>query len=264
MTQFKVGGHLADPANSKYRNFDTIKGILTSSGSGDADLRMYSSEVHNQRQSGSCVANAVAKALEIKERFEKASKGEEMSHTDISRLHLYFLSREMHRSQGEDNGTHISICCDVLTRFGIVPEKYWPFDLNKLFVPPSWKAMRHSYSNKLGLSGYYRIESSGESRVADVIKALRANHPVVYGTSVDTSWFGYKQGDVLRKVTESEGRHATCLVGWDDTQGVFIGENSWGGHWGEGGCYRMDPKVIASWDPSDFWVVRGHWEDSPK
>jgi C1A family cysteine protease len=261
---FKVGGHLADPVNPKYRNFESISGLLMGSGSGDADLRMYSSEVHNQRQTGSCVANAVAKALEIKERHEKASNGEPMSHTDISRLHLYFLSREMHRAQGEDNGTHISICCDVLNRFGIVSEKYWPFDINKLFVPPSWKAMRHCYSNKLGLSGYYRIESSGSDRVNDVVKALRANHPVVFGTQVDTRWFGYKSGEVLKPVSESEGAHATCLVGWDEARSLVIGENSWGPHWGDNGCYLMDPKVLESWDSSDFWVIRGHWQDSPK
>lgn len=263
MSEFKLGGHLEDPDDPRYWSFGLLKADGLDGVSGSVDLRPYSSTVHNQRSTASCVANAVAKALEIRERHHHASEGRVMHHTDISRLHLYYLSREMHRAQDRDAGTYISICCDVLKRFGLLPESRWPFDPKKIFVSPGWKEMRHSYSMKVGASGYYRIKSGGDNRVDDCIKALRSHHPVVFGTTVDQQWYRYQEGDVLREVKKSEGRHATALVGWDDSRGLFIGENSWGRSWGDEGCYLMDPEVIADRDSKDFWVIRGHWESAP-
>ena len=272
MAGFKVNGHQPDPENPNYWDFKVLSAAMGwSAGSGDAELRPYSSAVHDQRTSGSCVTNAAAKALEIRERHHKAvDLGiplDQVTHTDISRLHLYFLCREMmNPSQvNMDNGTHISLCCDILHRFGICPESEWPFDLKKLYIPPSWKAMRKAYSaSKIGLSGYYRIKSTWGSPVEDCIKALRMGHPVVFGTTVDEKqWFNYKKDMVLKPVSNAEGRHATCLVGWDDSRGLFIGENSWGPNWGDKGCYLMSPETIDDHDSSDFWVIRGHWEDSP-
>lgn len=262
MNTYKVNGWLPDPDNDQYWPFDTLKGTLKASGK-SVDLRPYSSAVHNQKKTGSCVANAVVKALEIKERFHAAEQGKPLAHTDISRMHLYYLCREMMNPSmtQQDSGTYISLCCEVLHRFGIAPESAWPFDVNKLYTPPNWKAMRLAYSHKMNLSAYYRITSRGDTRTEDVIKALRANHPVVYGTEIDAPhWFQYQKGQVLKPVSNSEGRHATCLVGWDEAKSVFIGENSWGSNWGDKGTYLMDPSVIESAASQDFWVIRGSWE----
>lgn len=261
----KVGGHLLDPDDPRFWDYKVLAGTLAGASSGSVDLRPYSSTAHNQMATASCVANAVAKALEIKERFHQASQGLPMAHTDISRLHLYYLSRELHRAQNRDGGTYISLCCEALNRFGLLPESVWPFDLRMLCVSPSWGAMRKAYPKKIGLSGYYRIKSTGDDRVADAIQALRAGHPVVYGTIVDSAhWFKYRAGDVLRPLTAFDGRHATVLVGWDDAQCLFIGENSWGRNWGDKACYLMDPAVVSSPESRDFWVIRGHWEAAPR
>lgn len=257
----KVGGHLIDPEDSRYWSYDLIK--QGSSSSQSVDLRRFSSEVHHQRQTSSCVANATVKALEIRERKFKHDNGQEMSHTDISRLHLYYLCREMVSppKTNEDSGTHISLACHVLKTFGLCPESAWPFDLSKINQPPSWQAMRLAYTRKIGASSYYRIKSGGQSRVEDCIDALHQGHPVVFGTSVDAQWNNYKGKRILTMAKDPiRGRHATVLVGWDATQGVFIGENSWGTSWGESGCYFMSPDVIRHRDSRDFWVIKGHWE----
>jgi len=61
-------------------------------------------------------------------------------------------------------------------------------------------------------------------------RALNAGNPVVFGTATGSNWNQYKAGDVLTKPDEIKGRHATCLVGYED--GKFVGENSWGDRWG--------------------------------
>lgn len=49
------------------------------------------------------------------------------------------------------------------------------------------------------------------------------------------------------------------LVGIKD--GMFIGENSWGSHWGDDGFYFMDPSTVAHADSRDFWVPIAGWEN---
>jgi C1A family cysteine protease len=223
-----------------------------------SDWRAFSSPRHDQRETSSCVAQALIKALEIKRimRFGLSR------HVDLSVSALYYLARElMLPSETEhDDGTYLSLAADCLRRFGVCAESEWPFDVRRLFTAPSWRAMRRAYQNKI--SAWYRIDSSGIDRVRDTILALAAGSPVPYGTTVGANWRAYKVGGVLRKTLNVEGRHATTLVGWDPHMhgGVFIGENSWGGGWGDDGFYLIAPEVIAAYESSDFLAITGSWD----
>jgi C1A family cysteine protease len=119
-------------------------------------------------------------------------------------------------------------------------------------------ALREAYFHKI--SAYYRITNMGGDRVTSVIDALRAHHPVVYGTDVGDNWLDYRAGQVLQRSDTPVGGHATHLVGWDERLGVFIGENSWGTRWGDNGWYLIAPEAIADPSSRDFWVITGHWE----
>lgn len=268
---YKLGGHLPDPlddtARSRYWNFSTQLRPHLTPGAGDVDLRPYASPRHDQGRTGSCVAQSVVKALENLERQEICrSRGLAPSqlradmHTNLSVLALYYLCREQMQPQRvqDDSGTHLFLACDCLRRFGVCTEAEWPFDPSKLFDAPSIMAMREAYVHKL--SAYYRITEDGADRVQRVLEALRANHPVVYGTEVGDNWMTYQAGAVLQRPTTSLGGHATHLVGWDEGRGVFIGENSWGTAWGDDGYYLMAPEVIADPCSRDFWVITGGWE----
>jgi C1A family cysteine protease len=96
--------------------------------------------------------------------------------------------------------------------------------------------------------------------VSSVIDALRANYPVVYATEVGDNWLSYHSGEVLQSPPVAQGGHATHLVGWDESRGVFMGENSWGTRWGDDGYYLLAPEVIADPCSRDFWVITGSWE----
>src|SRR5262249_9753232 len=110
------------------------------------------------------------------------------------------------------------------------------------------------------ISAYYRITQTAQERVSSVIDALRAHHPVVYATQVGDNWFNYQAGEVLQLPAAPVGGHATHLLGWDETRGVFLGENSWGNTWGDDGFYMIAPEVIAHNASGDFWVITGTWE----
>jgi hypothetical protein len=213
------------------------------------------------------VAQSVVKALENLERqalcrepgITPSQLGPD-DHKNLSVLALYYLCRERMQPSRvhEDSGTYVFLACDCLRRFGVCTEEVWPFEPSTLFDAPSIMAMREAYLHKI--HAYYRIKQTGLDRTNSVIDALRANHPVVYATEVGDNWLRYQAGQVLQRPNVSEGGHATHLVGWDESRGVFIGENSWGTRWGEDGYYLMAPEVIADPCSRDFWVITGSGE----
>jgi C1A family cysteine protease len=257
MADFKVGGYRREPDSDKHLSYEAI--LAPKMGSpppGDIDLRPFTSPRHNQRQTSSCVAQSVIKALEIK----RIQKFGHTAHVDLSIMALYYLARELMtpNETGKDEGTFVSKACDILHRFGVCEEAEWPFQESRLFVPPTWGAMRHAYVHKISL--FYKIMSTGQKRVTEVANAIRAGNPVVYGTLVGDQWNSYDKGDILVPPDNPGGGHATCLVG---VQGKnFIGENSWSENWGDNGFYLMSPDVIADKDlSSDFWVITTPWDE---
>lgn len=252
----KVSGFIPEPPNPDHWMFeDKLKSRLPYMTSGDVDLRPFSSPCQDQRQTSSCVAHAVVKALELKRIMKYGIE----AHKDLSILAVYYLSRELMfpKQIGVDEGTYISLACDTLRRFGVPLESDWPFDVTKTTISPSFMAMRNAYLHKI--AGFYRIGASGDQRVADIIRCLQAGNPVVYGTVIGTNWFKYKAGEVLDIPTDNQGGHATVLVGY--VNGKFIGENSWGSRWGENGFYEITEDYIK-WEKScDFWTITAPWEE---
>ena len=241
-------GFRPEPDDPKHWDFAALRPRLILQTLGDVDLRPFTSPRHDQKHTSSCVAQATIKALEIKRIQEHGHE----AHVDLSRLAVYYLARELMfpPETHNDDGTYVSLAFDVLRRFGVPSEEDWPWDLDKINTPPSWMAMRKAFRRRI--KAFYKIKSEGEERVQDVISALRAGNPVVFGTETGRNWHVYRAGDALGLPTKKTGRHATVLVGYKD--GMFIGENSWGSRWGDDGFYLMLPSVIASGKSRDFWV----------
>lgn len=257
MPTFNLKGYRPEPDDPRHWGFeDGLRAKMVRISAGDVDLRPLTSPRHDQRSTSSCVAQATVKALEIK-RIQ--ARGLD-AHIDLSRLAVYWMARNLMfpKETDKDDGTYISHAFDAIRRFGVPPEADHPWDPARIFDAPSWDAMRKAYVSKI--ESFYKIRSSGQQRVDMVVEALQAGNPVVFGTNVDSSWNGYRKGQVLKPVGEDDksGRHATVILGIQD--GLFIGENSWGTDWGDDGFYWMDPSVIASPVSRDLWVPQAGFE----
>jgi hypothetical protein len=292
MIPMKVGGWRREDQSSRAAkiasqpDFSVVKakmGSYLAPGSKPSDLRRFSPpRRHNQLTSNSCVANSTTRALENKRiqqlyhdalaagmRDADALAKAQAGHVALSRLALYFLSREEMDppETDKDEGTIISIAAELLRTFGVSREDpdpadpsaaSWPFDLTKLFVSPSWKVMRDAAVHKI--SSWSRISSSGSQRVDDVIAALSAGNVVVYGTQVGSNWQQYDGRSIIQPVVGTpEGGHATVLCGWDPS-GFFWDENSWDNDWGDDGFCKVSSDVVESDQSSDFIVIQGGWE----
>lgn len=249
-----LAGWVEDPDDPGHWGFEDLLESTLAPSFGDTDLREYTSPRHNQRTTGSCVAQSLVKALELKRIMQYGYD----KHVDLSILCLYYLAREQMGPEkvNEDKGTYISFACHCMREFGVPPEKLWGFDPKKVFKRPPLSVRQEGYVHKI--QAHYRIKSRGDDRVKAVRKALQSGNPVVFGTRVGSNWMSYRKGETLGLPDDNLGGHATVLVG--DTHGLFIGENSWGRGWGDDGFYWMDPEVIASGLSRDFWVITGGWE----
>jgi C1A family cysteine protease len=248
MESLHLNGYLPDPESDK----DYVYGQHWKAAPVEAasvDLRAYSRGIQDQRQTGSCVAHAVIKAIEIRDALEGKP------HVDYSTLHLYYLSRNLQvpRKTHVDAGTHIRLACDAARKSGVCLESEWPFLPSKVNRPPSWLAMQSAYRRKI--DGFYRIRARGEKRLEEIRECLRGGYPVIFGTAVDETWHRYQEGSPDLKPAESPtGRHATVLVGYGGDR--FIGENSWGASWGVGGFYYAHESLLVDSATRDIWVVK--------
>lgn len=222
--------------------------------SGDVDLSSYTTET-DQLNLESCAGNATADSIEIlldiAEKDAASAEGREPKPpVQVSRLFIYSMTRERIGELGNDAGTYIRGCFDTLSRFGVCEESYWPYDPSKVYTSPSLKAQRRAVGNKI--HSYYKIKESS-NRLDQIVSALRARHPVVFGTGISKDFMRLK-GDAVQEIPSNPaGNHAMIIVGY--FQGIgFLVKNSWGRRWGANGLCLMSPEYI-SWEGSfDFWV----------
>lgn len=213
---------------------------------GDVSLRQYGVDM-NQLSLDSCAGNATAESEEV------LSNIAGFKPTPVSRLFIYNMARQETGDLANDNGTYIRVCFDVLSRFGVCDEYIWPYDVTKVKTSPSMLAMRQALGHRI--NSYYRIVDTGnpQDRLDAVIAALRANHPVVFGTQVSSDFQQLQDTTVQRAPTANiVGGHAMVIMGY--IGGKFLIKNSWGTGWGDGGYAYFDPSYIA-WDQTqDLWV----------
>lgn len=235
---------------------------------GDVDWRQFTSET-NQLSLNACAGNATADSVEflnaVSEEATAAAENRAPAPTvQVSRLFVYNMSRQEMGELGSDEGTYIRVCFDVLSRFGVCREDVWPYDPAKVFTSPSLKAQREATGHKI--HSYYRIKDYGTARVDQVIQALRAKHPVVFGTQVTNGFMSLSGDSTVGPPTDGKdiaGGHAMMIVGY--VKGNFLVKNSWSKSWGDGGFCYLTPEYIAWNGTADLWVptLGTEWFEHP-
>ena len=153
----------------------TIRG---SSAAGKVDLRQWCSPIEDQRDIGSCTANA---SVGIVEYFERRAFGK---HLDGSRLFVYKATRNLLGLTG-DTGAWLRSAMGALATFGVPPEKYWPYDTKKFDVEPP--AFVYALGQAYQAESFYRLDPVGTTpdKVLDAIKKhLFAGIPSMFGFTV--------------------------------------------------------------------------------
>jgi C1A family cysteine protease len=212
------------------------------------DLRQYCSPVEDQGQSNSCTANATVGALEYHQRRTGGA------FTDISRLFVYWNSRQLAGAQNDDCGSFIHHSMAAVLAHGACEEKVWPFDLAQVLAQPPQAAYQNGGSHEA-------VQYARTMLGNPVIQALAAGLPVVFGTYAPSRFYdeAAKSGlmpSPAERLDPPGGGHAMLIVGYDLATRTWLVRNSWGEGWADKGYFRVPFATIEAYSyPDHFWAI---------
>jgi len=261
---------------------DTIKTMLEKAGAAEieekdlpktVDLRQWCPPIENQETLGSCTAQA---GVGLVEYFEIRSFGR---HIDASRLFLYKTTRNLMRETG-DTGAYIRLTMGAMVLFGVPPEAYWPYEIERFDDEPG--AFCYAFAQNYQSLSYYRLDPQGtppEDLLGRIKTNLAAGLPSMFGFSVYSSIVQAENTGRIPFPTPLEwlmGGHAVMTVGYDDaleitnsnpgsttTTGALLIRNSWGTEWGEEGYGWLPYEYVLSGLAVDWWsLLKNEWIDT--
>ena len=219
-------------------------------------LRKWCSEIEDQEELGSCTGNAWVGIMEWHENY-MGRGGKKFQ--DLSRLFVYYNERALEGTINEDAGAELRSGANALAKWGVCPEKEWPYKINAFKTKPTVKCYADATPHII--NSYYSIKTFTNLKMS-----LANNLPFVFGFKVYESFESDKvsqTGIVPMPDVRNEallGGHAVMCIGYNDEQKRFLVRNSWGKNWGLKGTYAgyftLPYDYLANSNLcSDFWTV---------
>jgi hypothetical protein len=220
-----------------------------------------------QKHAGSCVAFALTRAIDMALRAEAERRGAP-NPTDLplgAPGFLYFTARQQEvvdaMSAGRapptirDEGSYPRLAMRAVQKLGFCAADAYSYEeaLAHINSPPPAHAYRFAFDQS-GLK-YYRINSIGIARVAEVALALAQGHPVVFGMFVDSA-FMRNRGERITTVATNDpdgGGHMMAVL--DVTESEVVVDNWWGADWGDMGIGHLSHALFGSVVISDVYVI---------
>jgi C1A family cysteine protease len=215
------------------------------------DLRPNCPAVYDQGQLGACTGNGWAAAVE----FLRMKQG--LADFTPSRLFIYYNERVIEGEVSTDAGASISNGAHVVSTQGCPPETDWPYDITKFADDPPQAAFQD------GLKHLALQVQQVSQDLTSMKEVLATGLPIVIGFTVYESFESSTVAStgmvpMPGHHEKQVGGHCVVLVGYDDSQSMFIVRNSWGTSWGMAGYFMMPYAYLTN--PrlsSDFWMATG-------
>lgn len=208
--------------------------------------------IRDQKDLGSCTAQSVSGLVEY---YGRRTQKDSMK---VSALYLYKATRSILGLVG-DTGADIRSTIKALRIFGVPPEQYWPYNVDKFEVEPNWIA--RGFATEFQAIKYTRLDTNGTapSRVLDLVRSyIRNGFPVAFGFSCFSSIDNVGSDGVVPFPSAGErleGGHAVYAAAYDDNRRLLGFPNSWTTGWGDGGWGWLPYDYILKGLAEDFWVL---------
>ncbi len=226
------------------------------------NLRKWCSEVENQKDLGSCTANAWAGMLEYN-RCRAGLGGPQ--YKDYSRLFIYYNERVLEGTVTQDSGAYLRDGAKAIAKWGVCYEDEWPYITDRFTIKPTDAC--YASAIKRHIHSYYSLDDKKPAKTLENLKTcLASGQCFVFGFMVFESF----ESDAVTKkgimqipnpqTEELLGGHAVMAVGYNDEEKRFLVKNSWGRGWGlkgiNAGYFTMPYDFISNPQcASDFWTL---------
>jgi C1A family cysteine protease len=230
-----------------------FKQLLTSVVPEKVDLRPFCGPVKNQKDLGACTGFTFAgfRELLLRKQFENEPSADYISNDEIlSPLYVYYKEREEEGTIGADEGASLRTGCKVLTKYGVCPEREYPYAPKDYQKKPD--ISDDNDAQHFRTATYHRLRTLEDMKVC-----LLHGYPVAIGFRIYPSFDVDERGVMtLPSPTEvDEGGHAVLVVGFDDSRNVLIVRNSWGDDWGDNGNFYMPYGFVTPKNIFDAWTI---------
>jgi C1A family cysteine protease len=238
------------PDNIDYRDIVKVSRIAEEDLPTLVDLRSQCPEVYDQKDIGSCTANAINGVFQ----FNLIKQSDE--NFIPSRLFLYYNERKIEGCINEDSGAMIRTGMKSVNKDGVCHETTWPYITTKFKNKPTIRAYNEAKGHQS--ITYSRVPQT----LVDLKSCLAEGFPFVFGFQVFSSMMTKevaKTGMVPmpNRNDKPQGGHAVMAVGYNDLENVFIVRNSWGSEWGNSGYFFLPYEYFTDSNlSSDFWTIK--------
>ncbi len=250
MTTFRFG-YLPDKLDGRDKPFKLHMGDAPRASEATRMLGL-AGPVRDQGNTGSCVGQSCAEAVQVRRRLDGGP-----AHEQLSALALYWHARAVDGPVDEDGGTYIRNAIRVARNVGVCSQDSWPFDERRVNERPPMMAEIEGLASFEG--NYERISEQGVWRAERVLDALQSSSPVVFGTQV-TSLFMMHRGDSVLAAPKPDeprvGGHAVLALAFKDHGRAVWIRNSWGTSWGSHGGAWISSDWLADPETQDAWTLR--------
>ncbi|REK18893.1 MAG: cysteine protease [Planctomycetota bacterium] len=237
-------------------------GESSSTRSTSVDLREYFVEVTDQLDLPTSTAQACCALAQY---FERRAIGR------LLRPSPLFLYQNTLRLAGTPagGGTDLRTTLRAMIRCGVPPERYWPYERERLAAQPD--GFLYRFDDPYRAIRYVRLDerkASGLERLHTIKAFVSAGFPAVFGVSVPDSLTD--DGHIPYRPTFDTplGGQAMVVVGYDDrwlqgTRGALLVRSSWGARWGEAGYGWLPYAFVEELLAVDFFTLcHPRWIDS--
>ena len=224
------------------------------------DLRTGCSPVEDQKNLGSCTAQALVGALEFLQlKFCKIDNRQSKignSFADLSRLFVYYNERAASGTVQEDSGAMLRTGIKTLKALGVCRESLWPYEIRRFTAKPTAACFTEAADHQV--TAYQRLNALAEMKAC-----LAMGLPFVFGFAVYEHVMSANVARTgrIRLPGKSErmlGGHAVMAVGYQENTRMVLFRNSWGAAWGQAGYGQMPYAYLESRELSDdFWCIQG-------
>jgi C1A family cysteine protease len=192
----------------------------------DVGGRSYVTGVRDQGGCGSCVAFGTLASMESTASYTRGAPGLSLN---LSEAHLYFVHAKARGYTCASGSWPDDLYSDCVTK-GVTFEDYFPYsDAGTGSVNADWPNRLAKAVGTANLTG----------NPAAIKQHIYSYGGVVACFVVYNDFFHYKTGVYKHTTEDVAGGHCVALIGWDDAAGCWIGKNSWGTGWGDGGFFRI-------------------------